>query len=257
VTEQEWDRCADPEVMLECLLGRASDRKLRLFAASCCRRIWHLLEGERNRRVVEAVEAFADELIGSVALEVAREAAQGASSAGPFASAAWSAAHAADAATAADLRAGRRGAPTLPPMGGEAASVAHDAADAVGSSAADGPAAAGVPKQIAESARDGALASERRCQAELLRCIFGNPVRPVAADPAWRAWHGGAIPKLAQAVYQERDVPSGHLDAARLAVLADMLEEAGCSDPQLLGHLRGPGPHLRGCFALDLQLGKT
>jgi hypothetical protein len=49
---------------------------------------------------------------------------------------------------------------------------------------------------------------------------------------------------------------AGHLDAARLAVLADMLEEAGCPDPPLLGHLRGPGPHVRGCFALDAILGK-
>jgi hypothetical protein len=58
-------------------------------------------------------------------------------------------------------------------------------------------------------------------------------------------------------VYDERELPSCHLDAARLAVLADMLEEAGCTDPLLLGHLRGPGPHLRGCWAVDLLLGKV
>jgi hypothetical protein len=43
---------------------------------------------------------------------------------------------------------------------------------------------------------------------------------------------------------------------ATSAVLADMLEEAGCSDPQLLGHLRSPGPHVRGCFAVDALLGR-
>ena len=80
--------------------------------------------------------------------------------------------------------------------------------------------------------------------------------RPAGAHPAWLAWHGGAAVKLAQSVYEERELPSGHLDAARLAVLADMLEEAGCSDAQLLGHLRGPGPHVRGCFAVDAMLGK-
>jgi hypothetical protein len=58
-------------------------------------------------------------------------------------------------------------------------------------------------------------------------------------------------------VYEERDLPSGHLDAARLGVLADMLEEAGCSDPQLLGHLRSPGPHVRGCVAVDAVLGRS
>jgi hypothetical protein len=79
----------------------------------------------------------------------------------------------------------------------------------------------------------------------------------VTIDPAWLAWHGGAVGKLATAVYEEGELPSGHLDAPRLAVLADMLEEAGCSDPHILGHLRGPGPHVRGCWAVDLLLGRS
>jgi hypothetical protein len=41
---------------------------------------------------------------------------------------------------------------------------------------------------------------------------------------------------------------------ARLVVLADALEEAGCQDWEFLAHLRGPGPHVRGCWALDLIL---
>ena len=49
---------------------------------------------------------------------------------------------------------------------------------------------------------------------------------------------------------------SGHLDLALLGVLAKALEEAGCQDQDILGHLRGPGPHVRGCFALDLILGR-
>jgi hypothetical protein len=92
--------------------------------------------------------------------------------------------------------------------------------------------------------------------AQLLREIF-NPFRPVSIEPAWLAWHGGAIAKLAQAVYEERELPSGHLDAARLAVLADMLEEAGATDAQLLRHLRSPGPHVLGCVAVDAVLGKS
>jgi hypothetical protein len=70
-------------------------------------------------------------------------------------------------------------------------------------------------------------------------------------------WHGGAIPKLALSVYDEREMPSGHLDGTRLAVLADMLEEAGCADPHLLGHLRSLGLHVRGCWAVDLLLGRS
>jgi hypothetical protein len=102
----------------------------------------------------------------------------------------------------------------------------------------------------------------RRVAAEaqvcgLLRDFFGNPFRPVAVDADWLAWHGGAAVKLATAVYEERELPSGHLDARGLAVLADMLEEAGCSDHQLLDHLRGSGPHVRGCFAVDALLGRA
>jgi hypothetical protein len=49
---------------------------------------------------------------------------------------------------------------------------------------------------------------------------------------------------------------SRHFDPACLARLADALEDAGCTDPELLGHLRSPGPHVRGCWAVDLVLGK-
>jgi hypothetical protein len=92
--------------------------------------------------------------------------------------------------------------------------------------------------------------------ATLLRCIFDNPFRPVSLDPAWLSWHDATVPKLAQAVYDDRELPSGHLDTHRLAVLADALEDAGCSDQDILSHCRGPGPHVRGCWVVDLLLGK-
>ena len=61
---------------------------------------------------------------------------------------------------------------------------------------------------------------------------------------------------LARGAYEDRQLPSGQLDPARLAVLADALEDFGCTDQTVLSHLRGPGPHLRGCRVLDLLLGK-
>jgi hypothetical protein len=61
---------------------------------------------------------------------------------------------------------------------------------------------------------------------------------------------------MASAIYEERALPEGTFDPGRLAVLADALEEVGAADPDLLGHLRGPGPHVRGCFAVDAVLGK-
>jgi hypothetical protein len=70
-----------------------------------------------------------------------------------------------------------------------------------------------------------------------------------AVDPSWLAWNGGTVRNLAQSIYDERAFD-------RLPVLADALEDAGCADADLLGHLRGPGPHARGCWAVDRILGK-
>jgi hypothetical protein len=64
------------------------------------------------------------------------------------------------------------------------------------------------------------------------------------------------VTALARAAYEERSLPAGTLDALCLAALSDALEEAGCDDPAVLGHLRGPGPHVRGCHVLDALLGK-
>ena len=62
--------------------------------------------------------------------------------------------------------------------------------------------------------------------------------------------------RLAEDAYEERELPAGTLDVTRLAVLADALEDAGCDQADLLAHLRGPGSHVRGCWAVDLLLGK-
>jgi hypothetical protein len=92
---------------------------------------------------------------------------------------------------------------------------------------------------------------EGNAQAGLLHCIVGNPFRPpptVAADV--RVYSGGAVRRLAEAIYEGRRFED-------LPILADLLEEAGCTDAALLGHLRGPGPHALGCHGLDAVLGKS
>ena len=83
----------------------------------------------------------------------------------------------------------------------------------------------------------------------VVRDVFGNPFRPARVDPAWLAWEGGTVRKLAEGVYQDQGFD-------RLPVLADALEEAGCAVRTLLDHCRGPGPHVRGCWAVDLILGR-
>ena len=91
---------------------------------------------------------------------------------------------------------------------------------------------------------------EERGQCSLVRDIFGNPFRPVAADPAWLAWNHGTVPAIARHVYDDRAFHD-------LPILADALEDAGCTNADLLDHCRGPGPHVRGCWAVDLLLGKS
>jgi hypothetical protein len=92
-------------------------------------------------------------------------------------------------------------------------------------------------------------AAERAAQCPLMRDVFGNPFRPVSLNPAWLAWDDGTIPKLAQAIYEERAFD-------RLPVLGDALEEAGCADADILSHCRAGGEHVRGCWVVDLLLGK-
>jgi hypothetical protein len=97
---------------------------------------------------------------------------------------------------------------------------------------------------------NSASASERQEQAHLLRDIFGNPFRPAVIDPAWLQWNDAAIPRLAQAIYDDRRFDN-------LPILADALEEAGCTSGVILEHCRGPGPHVLGCWVVDAILGKA
>jgi hypothetical protein len=98
--------------------------------------------------------------------------------------------------------------------------------------------------------RDDVLASERAAQATLVRCILPPLGRNPRLETAWLSWDGGLVLNLARGIYED-----GAFD--RLPVLADALEEAGCTDTTWLGHLRGPGPHVLGCWPVDVILGKS
>jgi hypothetical protein len=116
--------------------------------------------------------------------------------------------------------------------------------------------AAGVVGWLAPDEEGGARAvrAESAEQMRLFRDLFGPlPFRSVILSPAWLT---PTVVSLAQAAYEQQDLPSGHLDPARLAVLADALEEAGCTEVAILDHLRGPGPHVRGCWPVDLLTGR-
>ncbi len=92
--------------------------------------------------------------------------------------------------------------------------------------------------------------STQELQCLLLRDLIGNPFRPVAIDRTWLTWNGGAIAKFAQSVYDNRAFSC-------LPMLGDALEEAGCDNLDILVHCRGEGPHVLGCWVVDLLLGKT
>jgi hypothetical protein len=91
------------------------------------------------------------------------------------------------------------------------------------------------------------LEEKAAAQAPLLRCIVGNPFRPVSIDPSWLT---STVVALVHGIYDDRAFD-------RLPILADALEDAGCDHPDILGHCRGVGPHARGCWVVDLVLGKS
>jgi hypothetical protein len=249
--------------------GKASERKFWLFVVAVCRRIQYLLDQEYVRRCRDAIDVWTRYAEGLATDEELRTATGGAVSdawdaphaiAHPgdveyyaVSSAAEAVEHARDAAVA--CRAAAR-------------AVAYDILSRTGDDTVAAISASwgrqtwqGRPQWNADEARVAgtpaflaAHAEECIAQCNLLRDLFGPlPFREVHIDPAWLIWNGGTVRKLAEAVYEQQSFPDGTLEVDRLA---DALEEASCADAQLLAHLRLPGPHVRGCFALDAVLGK-
>jgi hypothetical protein len=255
VTEAEWLACNDPEKMLEFLQGKASDRKLRLFPCACCRRIWPLLVDERSRMGVEFAEWFAD---GEIDDEDRRQASNAAYRAWENASAIpddpgeppdkvlygssrlWRKSPYEDDSVARRYLSPHRGIAVF--HAAYAAFMATVAA--VERVLSDSQEAVWF---ASEQNQRSAVAAEEQAQSNLLRCIFGPlPFRSITLD---RAWLTPTVTALAQGIYEERDFD-------RLPVLADALEQADCHHADILAHCGGPGPHGRGCWVVDLILGK-
>jgi hypothetical protein len=246
VTEDTWLKTLYPLVLLG-HLGRKrrpppTPRKLRLFACACVRRVERFLDDERLVSAITVAERYADGLAEREDMRTARRAALSSLRAARSRDnqvakdVAWPAACAGVAAgwLAAMPRLAKDERLSSVRM---AKGVAYDASQAVG---------------YAERAgRRAVMAKDREMsyQSALLRDIFGNPFRPAALDPAWLAWNDGTVRKMAEAIYSERRWGD-------LSILADALEESGCSDADILGHCRGPGDDVRGCWAVDLLTGR-
>ncbi|HEY7330950.1 MAG TPA: hypothetical protein VH592_25155 [Gemmataceae bacterium] len=225
MTEAEWLSATEPTPMLDFLRGKASDRKLRLVAVACCRRIWRSFTDECSRRAIEVAEQFADEKatieeLGKACIS-ARQAVEQVN---------WDVVRQAACATA----------------------WLNISSEISGDSDYNSGIATAMDFAVREVGKGGRVheaALENKGQTDLLREIIGNPFRPVSLDPAWLTWNDGTIPKLAQVIYDERAFD-------RLPILADALEESSCDNADVLGHCRQPGNHVRGCWVIDLILGK-
>jgi hypothetical protein len=274
MTEQEWLASTDSLRMLQ-FLGRPSrERKTALFCVACCRRLGGLLSDPRSVGALAALEKFAegDATAEEVAAEaeLAGEAATGSARAlaglhpqrrleEPGVERRFWAAAAVESALSCALWSAPE------PVIVRGINILHEGPHRIDPRSSPEAAAAQCQNALLDD-QDGSVPdtdadarrlTESKFQAALLRCIVGNPFRPATVSPAvltWRAGNGRAVAALAAVADEERLLPDGQLDAARLAVLADALEDVGCTDQEILGHLRGPGLHVRGCWALDLLL---
>ncbi len=238
-TEEVWLACADEfgtgqglQSLVREGCSLVSLRKVSLFEVACARRVAHLLPSELCRRTIDLAEAAADaprELAG-VTLPIYSEIAEELNRYGPPPECLPK--------------------PPLDPLTEVGLELAANLADPMrlelgqrlremigGMAEAVAATAAGRPYSSAE------VASE----FPLLHDIFGNPFRPVVFAPAWRT---DAVVALARGMYEARGFTP-------MPVLADALDDAGCAHPDILDHCRGPGPHVRGCWVVDLVLGKA
>lgn len=260
MTEAEWTVSADPVAMLDRIQKKMSQRQLRLFACACCRQVWRLLTDERSRKAVMVAEQFADSTATPSERRMASLAAGAASPEGPGA--------------------GAMACFCLGDMPAGAVAAIQNA-----------PALSLQPTYAALLCEIFGNPWRRIIlpPAEYLR-HDGLEMRstPILSRHRYELPH---ILALATAAYQER-TDDGSLDPVRLAILSDALEEAGCNGERcdeckgdgriwvdippvvphwngchdcdcagvvshpLVAHLRSPGPHVRGCWALDLLLSR-
>jgi hypothetical protein len=241
MTEAEWLHCDNPALMTVYLFQRPgpSERKVRLLACAYSRKVWPLLTDDRGRRAIEVTERNADGT--TTANELAKAYAQ-----------------ARDAWNTARLRMQRMG-----PGTNKRKAALEAAALQVPVWVAQPDAArrdrhwlAAILVQVREAlhSRLPGTAEERHAQrvrmrqssCRLMREVFGNPFRPLPVDPAWRM---PGVVELARTIYADRAFD-------RMPELADALEEAGCTDAELLAHLRGPGSACPGLLACGPAVGE-
>jgi hypothetical protein len=212
--EAGWVASADPTVMLRSAQCRAGERRLRLFACGVARTLWHAHPTFLQfSSAVGVTERFADgEIPDSGRADSQRELYR------------WFL----------DLSPAEKRSPLFGKFVHFHAALAttfrlHT-----------------LGKLCNTSAWEAVSRSGGARLAPVVRCVFGNPFRPVSLDPAWLT---STVTALASQMYDSRDF-------SPMPILADALQDAGCTSDDILDHCRGDGPHVRGCWVVDLVLGK-
>ncbi len=238
MTEAEWLTCNDVVELFESLNRRnGSARKFRLLACACCRHIWHLMTFSSSRESVELAEQYADGLVDLATLDLicerVDEAIRPLIRIDRSRSDIW-AALVANKATWTDPRNNH----------GNAEGCGYVFTDLV-----TAVMCAEVPLADQDQEAEWRIGDrEYPVMAGLLRDIFGNPFRPVTFDPDWRT---STVVSLARQMYDSRDF-------SPMPILADALQDAGCDNDDILAHCRDANAtHVRGCWVVDLVLGKS
>jgi hypothetical protein len=220
MTEAEWFACEDARDLIQRVLHSESGRKLRLYAVACCRCSRQLLLDKDHRRRVDLAERFADGHATEKEL------------------------------TGAYNKANPRARGLLRRAKAERDSRRWSEATAVANVTHPfthhGHASNAAADAVWHITRAAHRNIDKRLVA-LLRDVFGNPFRPVALDPTWLT---SDVLALARGIYEERAFD-------RMPILADALQDAGCDNDTVLSHCRTEQMHVRGCWVLDLALGKA
>jgi len=227
MTEAEWLACEDPATMLDCfdpgpvrnlLTSSGHERRLLLFCVACCRAAQHN-EPDFSGSILTATERYVDG--AGEAEEIIRSGHRYDSDLCP----------ALRISQHFEFRRDRQPASVL----SCAISVARLAGWSFGRGSRD------------QTRGGDEIERGMREQTDLLRDAFGNPFRPITFDPRWRTSTAIAI---AQVMYESRDYSA-------MPILADALQDAGCDNDDILNHCRDAnGVHVRGCWVVDLVLGK-
>jgi hypothetical protein len=243
MTEAEWLAATDPSSAIWAVRECVSDRKLILYSLSCCDRIAEHITDPRSRAAISFAERYAEVGLarrrGIVRVRVS----------------AYDAQREAHARHVAEDDMVRRASALAMSEAAKAAMyllepVARLGAEAVGRLASYVAAWQWLirhrPPRRLDLFDASAAIPEQQEQLKLLRDIFGNPFRPVTVDPAWLT---STVTALARQMYESRDFTP-------MPILTDALQDAGCDHADILGHCRSDGPHVRGCWVVDLVLGK-